>query len=115
MKKKFFILVLGLFCSSLHYAQIGINNSSPNSTLEVSPKATDGTTAEGIIIPRMTGESLHQADINGKYTSQHDGTLLFVTEPPLLANRTGQTVSIDSRGYYYFDAAENKWLKPQKK
>lgn len=111
MRKKLLTLFLGLICSYSFYGQIGINTPSPKVTLEVTPKATDGSTSEGIISPRLTGNALHQADINGVYGYDQDGAIAFVTSAPSTGNRVGQTIDIDSRGYYYYDYPANKWIK----
>lgn len=99
--------ILSIFVSG----QVGINNSFPKATLDVTAKNTDGSTSEGIIAPRLTGEQLHTADGNGVYGQLQDGTLAFVTVPPSVPNRIGQTIDIDARGYYYYDYPKNKWIK----
>jgi uncharacterized protein (TIGR02145 family) len=108
--KKLLLLLSIIYCLSL-YGQVGINNSSPNVTLEVTAKKTDGTTSEGIIAPHLTGDALHQADLNNKYGVLQDGTIAYVTAVPSAANTTGQTISIDAKGYYYYDYTQNKWMK----
>lgn len=102
-----FMAILSIFVSG----QVGINNSFPKATLDVTAKKTDGSTSEGIIAPRLTGEQLHTADGNGVYGQLQDGTLAFVTTPPSVPNRIGQTIDIDARGYYYYDYPKNKWIK----
>ncbi|MCQ4142368.1 FISUMP domain-containing protein [Chryseobacterium sp. EO14] len=111
MKKYIFSLLLGVFISASCYGQVGINNSLPNATLDITAKNTDGSTSEGTIHPRLTGEALHTADQNNVYGVNQDGAIVFVTSPPSVGNRVGQTVDIDSRGYYYYDFPENKWIK----
>jgi uncharacterized protein (TIGR02145 family) len=111
MKKRLLPLLFGLMgCISL-YGQVGVNTETPKATLEVSPKAIDGSTSEGVICPRLTADALHQADINGVYSQDQDGTIAFVTSQPSAGNRVGQTIDIDSRGYYYYDYPANKWIK----
>ena len=105
------LLILSInYCFSL-YGQVGINNSAPNVTLEVTAKQTDGSTSEGIIAPRLTGDALHQAELSKKYGVLQDGTIAYVTVAPSAANTVGQTISIDAKGYYYYDSTQNKWLK----
>jgi len=110
MNKKELSLAL-MFIFSTTYGQIGVNNSSPKVTVDISTKKDDGSTAEGIIIPRLTGDALRRADLNTIYKVEHDGAMIFVSDPPIIADRVGQTVDIDSRGYYYFDFYLNKWVK----
>ncbi|RLJ22915.1 uncharacterized protein (TIGR02145 family) [Chryseobacterium sp. 7] len=111
MKKRLLPLLFGLMgCVSL-YGQVGVNTETPKATLEVRPKAIDGSISEGVICPRLTADALHQADINGVYSQDQDGTIAFVTSQPSAGNRVGQTIDIDSRGYYYYDYPANKWIK----
>lgn len=111
MKRKILILTASVFISLQAYGQVGINTATPNVTLEITAKHTDGSRAEGTINPRMTGDALHTADLNGVYSQLHDGALVFITEPPIGANKMGQVADIDIRGYYYFDFTGNKWIK----
>jgi uncharacterized protein (TIGR02145 family) len=110
MKKNLKILA-ALLIGVISFAQVGVNNVSPNVTLEVTAKKTDGSTSEGIIAPRLTGDALHQAELSSKYGVLQDGAIAYVTAAPSAANTVGQTISIDAKGYYYFDSTENKWLK----
>jgi len=105
------LLISSIIYSFSLYGQVGINNSSPNSTLEVTAKKTDGSTSEGIIAPRLTGDALHQAESSSKYGVLQDGTIAYVTAAPSAVNKVGQTISIDAKGYYYFDSTQNKWMK----
>ena len=110
MKKNLNILV-AILIGGISFGQVGVNNTSPNVTLEVTAKKTDGSTSEGIIAPRLTGEALHQAELSNKYGVLQDGTIAYVTAVPSLANTVGQTISIDAKGYYYYDSTQNKWMK----
>ena len=110
MKKNLKILV-ALLIGGISFGQVGVNNTSPNVTLEVTAKKTDGSTSEGIIAPRLTGDALHQAESSSKYGVLQDATIAYVTAVPSAGNAVGQTISIDAKGYYYFDATQNKWLK----
>ncbi len=93
------------------YAQVGINNSSPAATLDVTAKASDGSRAEGMIPPRISGNALKAADTNNVYGSAQNGAIVYVTSAASTANQTGQAVNITSTGYYYFDSAINGWVK----
>ena len=108
--KKILLFLSIIYCFPL-LGQVGINNVSPNVTLEVTAKKIDGSTSEGIIAPRLTGDALHQAELNNKYGVLQDGTIAYVTAVPSAANSVGQTISIDAKGYYYFDSTQNKWMK----
>ncbi|MFS4432187.1 FISUMP domain-containing protein [Chryseobacterium sp. S90] len=108
--KKRYLLSMGLM-SVLSYGQVGINNKSPRSTLDVTEKTIDGSHAEGLMIPRETGNALKSADNAGVYGADQDATLVFVTAAPDPNNRTGQVEKVDSRGFYFFDAGANRWTK----
>ncbi|MBT2620604.1 fibrobacter succinogenes major paralogous domain-containing protein [Chryseobacterium sp. ISL-6] len=79
--------------------------------MDIQSKTIDGSTSEGLIIPRVTGNALHTAETAGVYGADQDATLAFVTAPPDPANRTGQVEGMDSRGFYYFDSGTNRWVK----
>ncbi len=98
MKKNLKILA-ALLIGVISFAQVGINNVSPNVTLEVTAKKTDGSTAEGIIAPRLTGDALHLAESSSKYGVLQDGTIAYVTAVPSAGNMVGQTISIARLSY----------------
>lgn len=82
-------------------AQVGINTTAPRATLDVAPKNTDGTTAEGVIAPRLSGNQLSSAD--SMYTSAHAGVIVYATSAP--SPLTSKTLNITAPGYYYFDGS----------
>jgi hypothetical protein len=94
---------------STAFAQVGINNTAPKATLDVTAKSTDGTTAEGIIAPRLTGDQIKAAD--GKYGADQTGTLVYATAA--VTTSSAKTINITSAGYYYYDGAvgAEKWLR----
>ncbi|RNA60485.1 hypothetical protein D1631_18510 [Chryseobacterium nematophagum] len=108
--KKTNLLLCALF-GVLAYGQVGVNTTSPKATFDVTSKTTDGSSPEGIMAPRLAGSILHTADTNGTYGQSQDGALVFVTAPPVTAERVGQTVDIIGRGYYYYDFPANKWVR----
>lgn len=67
--------------------------------------------SEGLIVPRLTGNTLQTADIKGVYSNTKDAILVYVTIPPDTDKRIGQVEGIDTKGFYYFDAATNRWIK----
>jgi len=111
MKKN---LLLAAFLSvnlsiSLVKAQVGINTNAPKATLDVAPKNTDGSTAEGVIAPRLTGNQLTAAD--SRYTSAHAGIIVYATSAPSVS--TTKTANITAPGYYYFDGSVWKGMGAQ--
>ncbi|PWN57943.1 hypothetical protein C1634_025155, partial [Chryseobacterium viscerum] len=94
--------------------RLGVGTVSPKVTLDVAARATDGSAAEGLKVPMLTGNALYAAATNGKYTSSQDGAIVHVTTAADLSKRTGQTEYIDSSGLYYFNVVEGtsgKWIK----
>ncbi|CAA7392627.1 FISUMP domain-containing protein [Chryseobacterium fistulae] len=100
-----------LFLGALLYGQIGINTPMPKATLDVTAKNYDGSTAEGLIVPRMTGDQLFEAIATGVYTMDQHGAIVYVYTPADESKRTGQTVHIDDFGFYYYDGYQNTWNK----
>ncbi|MDQ1162417.1 hypothetical protein QE422_002785 [Chryseobacterium sp. SORGH_AS 447] len=95
------LLLAALLSASFAYAQVGINTVTPRATLDVAPKNTDGTTAEGVIAPRLTGNQLSAAD--SKYTAAHTGVIVYATSAP--STSTTKTANVTAPGYYYFDGS----------
>ena len=81
-------------------AQVGINTDNPKSTLHVQ-KRTELTFADGIIPPRISGDSLRLKE--GAYTAAQNGAIVYVTSP---AATTGpKTSGVTSTGLFMYDAA----------
>lgn len=98
MKKHTSIAVALLFSSFL-YSQVGINTQNPKATLEVSAGNNNGTTAEGMILPKLTGNQIQAAD--NQYGTEQTGTVMYATAA--VSVTTPKTVNINAAGYYYFD------------
>lgn len=94
-----------LMISPLAISQVGINNSSPQATLDVTSKTSDGSKPEGIIAPRLTGDQIKSADSN--YATNQTGTLIYATSA--VSSPSPKTTNIIAAGYYYFDG--NIWQK----
>lgn len=101
-KNKLLIAIVFLTCG-LAASQVGINNPLPKATLDVVAKNTNGSTAEGLIAPRLTGDQIKAAD--AQYNTAHKGTIVYATVAVTTAST--KTSAITSEGYYYFDG--NIW------
>lgn len=88
-------LILGLQAN----AQVGINTEAPKATLDVKAKNTNGTSPEGVIAPRLTGNQLVSA--NNVYNSNHVGMIVYVNSVP--TTTSAKTINVTAAGYYYFD------------
>lgn len=98
MKKHYlllFLLTMGCGIS----AQVGINTSNPKATLDVH-KRTELTFADGIIPPRISGDSLQLKD--AAYGLPQNGAIVFVTSPVTTGSMKTQDVS--STGFFVYDA-----------
>jgi len=81
-------------------AQVGINTDNPKSTLHVQ-KRTELTFADGVIPPRISGDSLRLKE--GAYAAAQNGAIVYVTSP---AVTTGpKTSGVNSTGLFIYDAA----------
>ncbi|HBV17364.1 hypothetical protein [Chryseobacterium carnipullorum] len=98
MKKKI-IIIAGFLLAQFAFSQVGINNTSPKATLDVTAKTTDGSKPEGLIAPRLTGDQIKAA--NTQYGANQTGTLVYATAA--VSSPDPKTVNITSTGYYYFD------------
>lgn len=103
MKKKV-ILVLSLVTNCLIFAQVGINNQDPKTTLDIAAKNKTGTdnNIDGILIPRVDRERAQSM------TSVPISTLIYVDNVSTGA-QTGIAIDIDAEGFYYFDGIV--WIK----
>ncbi|SFT83081.1 hypothetical protein SAMN05421857_3523 [Chryseobacterium formosense] len=98
MKKCYFIMLFFMLGYSIN-AQVGINTDNPKSTLHVQ-KRTELSFADGIIPPRISGDSLRLKE--GAYAAAQNGAIVYVTSP---AVTTGpKTVGVNSTGLFIYDA-----------
>lgn len=104
MKKIKSTLLLLLSSTSFAIAQVGINNTSPAATLDITAKNQTGTASnvDGLLVPRVDRQRAQS--MTGIPTS----TLIFVNAL-LPGSQAGITANIDSTGYYYFDGSA--WVK----
>lgn len=105
MKKLTFSIIIAL---SAFYgttkAQVGVNTSSPNASLDITAKNATGNSpnVDGVLIPRVDRERAQS--MLGVPVS----TLLYVNSVAT-GNQLGSAINIDSIGYYYFDGLA--WVK----
>ncbi|SHF45303.1 hypothetical protein [Dysgonomonas macrotermitis] len=106
--KRVFSIILFLFSVGLLNAQIGINTNDPKASLDIRAQTTDGTTAEGLIVPRLTLAQLVSKD--AKYTSDQTGSLIYVTDAT--GTTTTKTKKVIAPGYYSFDGTMWQGMSP---
>lgn len=97
--------VLLVFSGSSFFAQVGVNSSDPKATFDIAAKTTNGSKAEGLIAPRLTGDQIKLADI--QYNSDQAGAIVYASSG--VTTPSAKTANITGPGYYYFDG--NMWLK----
>ncbi|KQS90247.1 hypothetical protein [Chryseobacterium sp. Leaf394] len=105
MKKVYLSLIVAI--NTYSYAQVGINNSSPKSTLDITAALSTGTlnpeTKDGIIIPNLDRQRA-QAMGNNTTPVTTLSTLIYVNNSTT-GTATGSAINIGSPGFYYFDTA----------
>jgi hypothetical protein len=96
-----------MLLSMTAFAQVGINNTSPKATLDITAKTTDGSKPEGLIIPQLSGNNIHTATAAGVYGSNQKGLIIYATSAD--SSPISTTANITAAGYYYFDGTN--WQK----
>ncbi|PIF46948.1 hypothetical protein CLU96_3994 [Chryseobacterium sp. 52] len=107
MKKILLPIILFLAGTSLANAQVGVNTTSPASTLDVAAKTPTGTSTgiDGLLIPRVDrqrAQSMAAVPIS---------TLIYVNSIAT-GTLTGTAINIDAAGYYYFNGTVWTKLNP---
>ena len=97
--KNFYVLVFAVFLFNSGIAQVGINTQNPKATLHVAKK-TELTFADGIIPPRISGDSLRLKD--NAYTFDQNGAIVFVSSQVTTASI--KTEDVESVGFFIYDA-----------
>jgi len=97
-----YLLGMAVFSQSM-FGQVGINTKTPNATLDITPKTTDGSKPEGLLIPQLDGNSLNTA----AYGTAQKGVIVYVKSPA--SHTDAKTANITTEGFYYFDG--NAWQK----
>ena len=93
MKKLLFLSVAFLFCTQIK-AQVGINTTNPNATLDINATSVAAPSNEdGLLIPRVDNFPATSP------TVLQDGMMVFAT-----GNGT------PTKGFYYWDNATTSWI-----
>ncbi|WP_160135958.1 hypothetical protein [Chryseobacterium sp. c4a] len=101
--KKQLLLAATIAASSIAYAQVGINTTTPKATLDVVSSPSDLAKTDGFIAPRLTGAELKAKDVN--YDVSQTGAIIYVTQALTPADTTVKTANVTAVGYYYFDGS----------
>lgn len=99
-------LIGSISISSLMFSQagrIGINTPNPKATLDITAK-TDGTSAaEGLMIPRLTGDQIQT--MTASIQPGTESLMIYATAIP--ASPTAKVSKITQPGYYFWNG--NGW------
>lgn len=105
------LLPLFLLIGLMYNAQVGIDTTTPQTTLDVTGKPTDVSAKDGILVPRVTKVQLAGKGAN-TYAVPQNGALVYVTDitdPTGTPVSASQVLNITSIGFYFFDG--NVWQK----
>lgn len=81
--------------------KVGINTETPNATLDITAKVTDGSRIEGLKTPQLTGDALKA--MTTQLTADNDGLVVFVTSAVTTPDASTEAVTLP--GYYRFNFA----------
>lgn len=101
MKK--IIFAFAVLATSFATAQVGVGNTSPKATLDVTG-VTTASVADGVLVPRFTVTELNSKA--AAYGADQNSALVFVTN---VAGAAGKTSDISSVGFYYYNDTTSKW------
>ena len=99
MKK---LLPVFILLTVLTNAQVGINTSSPQATLDIDANTISGTNPEGLAVPRVNrlkAQSMANPPLS---------TLIFVDDITT-GTQIGKAIRVDAIGFYYFNGSI--WVK----
>lgn len=100
------VLSVGYISAQQEYeGKVGINIQEPKATLEIDSYKADGTTKEGILIPRLAKQVVAQM----KALNPEESTLVYVTDEVATADAADFVGT--GKGFYFYDAATSKWTK----
>ncbi|WP_051585210.1 tail fiber domain-containing protein [Chryseobacterium sp. UNC8MFCol] len=92
--------------SSSMYSQagkIGINTVNPKATLDINAKTDGSSQAEGLLIPRLTGDQIQTMTSNIQPGTE--SLMIYATAAP--ASPTSKVSKITQPGYYFWNG--NNW------
>lgn len=101
MKKIYLLVLSGLLFPCIFKSQVGVNTTSPTTTLEIIGKSPS-TKVEGILIPKFTGDEIFTMPIPANAA---EGNLVYCTAAASTANQTGKGVNLKGKGFFYWDGS----------
>lgn len=104
---KISLLLFAMSFSVYERAQVGINTTSPSTTLEIVGKSPS-TKVEGFMLPKFTGDQIYSMPI--ETTNTNEANLVYATSAAAVANQTGKGENLKGKGFYYWDDTIKKWV-----
>ncbi|WP_225035259.1 hypothetical protein [Winogradskyella sp. SM1960] len=93
---KYIAFYVMLIMASFSYAQVGVGNTNPQATLDITASNQAAPSNEdGILIPRI--DNFPGTDP----TAAQDGILVYLTT----------TVGLNAKGFYHWDQATTRWIR----
>lgn len=101
--KKIFLTIALIATGICATAQVGINNTNPQASLDVA--ASPAGEPDGVLVPRVTVGNLNTKAAT--YVAAQNGALVFVTN---ITGAAGKTSEVTSTGFHYYNSGTSKWL-----
>lgn len=104
MKKKVYLLLASFFLGYSVNAQVGINTTTPQGSLDVAYVPSKPiTTPQGLLFPKMTGDAIQAMTVG----AGQNGMFVFATAVP--TSPIPRTSLITETGLYYYNSSDDKW------
>ncbi|WP_160139695.1 tail fiber domain-containing protein [Chryseobacterium sp. c4a] len=97
-------LIGSITTSSLIYSQagrIGMNTPNPKATLDITAKTDGSSQAEGLMIPRLTGDQIQT--MTASIQPGTESLMIYATASP--ASPTSKVAKITQPGYYFWNGS----------
>ena len=108
---------MSLILFTISSAQVGINTTTPTTTLQIDGKDV-ATKVAGLIVPRFTGDEIFNMPISvaqgyAAASNANYSNLVYATSAASVANQTstGRGEFLTTSGFFYWDDPGQKWRR----